>query len=69
MPHTVVCARYKQEMEGLDEPPFDSEFGQIQKVERVVLHFGARQLHEIVGERERPARSVLDPFKKLGDAR
>jgi Fe-S cluster biosynthesis and repair protein YggX len=28
MPHTVVCARYKQEMEGLDEPPFDSEFGQ-----------------------------------------
>jgi Fe-S cluster biosynthesis and repair protein YggX len=28
MPHMVVCARYKQEMEGLDEPPFDSEFGQ-----------------------------------------
>jgi Fe-S cluster biosynthesis and repair protein YggX len=24
----VVCARYKQEMEGLDEPPFDSDFGQ-----------------------------------------
>src|ERR1700677_4246552 len=28
MPHMVVCAKYKQEMEGLDEPPFDSEFGQ-----------------------------------------
>ena len=28
MPHMVVCARYKQEMEGLDETPFDSEFGQ-----------------------------------------
>ena len=28
MPHMVVCARYKQEMEGLDEPPFDSDFGQ-----------------------------------------
>ena len=28
MPHMVVCARYKQEMEGLDEAPFDSEFGQ-----------------------------------------
>ena len=27
MAHMVVCARYKQEMEGLDEPPFDSEFG------------------------------------------
>ena len=27
MPHMVVCARYKQEMEGLDEPPFDSDFG------------------------------------------
>jgi Fe-S cluster biosynthesis and repair protein YggX len=28
MPHMVVCARYKEEMEGLDEPPFDSDFGQ-----------------------------------------
>jgi Fe-S cluster biosynthesis and repair protein YggX len=27
MPHMVVCSRYKQEMEGLDEPPFDSDFG------------------------------------------
>lgn len=27
MPHTVFCSRYKQEMEGLDEPPFDSDFG------------------------------------------
>ena len=27
MPHMVFCARYKQEMEGLDEPPFDSDFG------------------------------------------
>ena len=27
MPHMVVCARYKQEMEGLDEAPFDSDFG------------------------------------------
>ena len=26
MAHMVVCARYKQEMEGLDEPPFDSRF-------------------------------------------
>ena len=24
----VFCVRYKKEMEGLDEPPFDSEFGQ-----------------------------------------
>jgi Fe-S cluster biosynthesis and repair protein YggX len=27
MAHTVFCVRYKKEMEGLDEPPFDSEFG------------------------------------------
>ena len=28
MAHTVFCKRNKKEMEGLDEPPFDSEFGQ-----------------------------------------
>ncbi len=28
MAHTVFDPRYKQEMEGLDEPPFDSDFGQ-----------------------------------------
>ena len=28
MAHMVFCMRYKKEMEGLDEPPFDSEFGQ-----------------------------------------
>ena len=28
MPNTVFDQRYKQEMEGLDEPPFDSDFGQ-----------------------------------------
>ena len=28
MAHTVFCVRYKKEMEGLDEPPFDSELGQ-----------------------------------------
>ena len=28
MAHMVFCVRNKQEMEGLDEPPFDSEFGQ-----------------------------------------
>jgi len=28
MAHMVFCAKYKQEMEGLDETPFDSEFGQ-----------------------------------------
>ena len=28
MAHTVFCVRYKKEMEGLDEPPFDSDFGQ-----------------------------------------
>jgi len=28
MAHTVFCVRNKKEMEGLDEPPFDSEFGQ-----------------------------------------
>ncbi len=27
MAHKVFCARYKQEMDGLDEPPFDSDFG------------------------------------------
>jgi Fe-S cluster biosynthesis and repair protein YggX len=27
MAHTVFCARYKKELEGLEEPPFDSEFG------------------------------------------
>lgn len=27
MPHMVFCARNKQELEGLDEPPFDSDFG------------------------------------------
>jgi len=28
MAHTVFCVRNKKEMEGLDELPFDSEFGQ-----------------------------------------
>ena len=28
MAHTVFCVRNKREMEGLEEPPFDSEFGQ-----------------------------------------
>lgn len=28
MAHMVFCSRYKQEMEGLDEPPFDNDFGQ-----------------------------------------
>jgi len=28
MAHTVFCVRNKKEMEGLDEPPFDSELGQ-----------------------------------------
>src|ERR1035437_9659572 len=28
MAHMVFCTRNKKEMEGLDEPPFDSEFGQ-----------------------------------------
>jgi Fe-S cluster biosynthesis and repair protein YggX len=28
MAHMVFCVRYKKELEGLDEPPFDSEFGQ-----------------------------------------
>ena len=27
MAHMVFCVRNKKEMEGLDEPPFDSEFG------------------------------------------
>jgi Fe-S cluster biosynthesis and repair protein YggX len=27
MAHKVFCSRYKQEMEGLDEAPFDSDFG------------------------------------------
>ena len=28
MAHMVFCTKYRQEMEGLDEPPFDSDFGQ-----------------------------------------
>ena len=28
MAHMVFCVRNKKEMEGLDEPPFDSELGQ-----------------------------------------
>ena len=28
MAHMVFCVRNKKEMEGLEEPPFDSEFGQ-----------------------------------------
>lgn len=28
MAHMVFCVRNKREMEGLDEPPFDSELGQ-----------------------------------------
>ncbi len=27
MAHMVFCSKYKSEMEGLDEPPFDSDFG------------------------------------------
>ena len=27
MAHMVFCCKYKAEMEGLDEPPFDSDFG------------------------------------------
>ena len=28
MAHMVFCTKYKAELEGLDEPPFDSDFGQ-----------------------------------------
>ncbi len=28
MAHMVFCVRNQKEMEGLEEPPFDSEFGQ-----------------------------------------
>ncbi|WP_348268085.1 oxidative damage protection protein [Edaphobacter paludis] len=28
MAHMVFCTKYKAEMEGLDEAPFDSDFGQ-----------------------------------------
>ncbi len=28
MAHMVFCSKYKEELEGLEEPPFDSEFGQ-----------------------------------------
>ncbi len=28
MAHMVFCTKYKAEMEGLDEPPFDTDFGQ-----------------------------------------
>jgi Fe-S cluster biosynthesis and repair protein YggX len=28
MAHMVFCARYKKELEGLEERPFDSDFGQ-----------------------------------------
>ena len=28
MAHMVFCAKHKAQMEGLDEPPFDNEFGQ-----------------------------------------
>ena len=28
MAHMVFCTKYKAEMEGLDVPPFDSDFGQ-----------------------------------------
>jgi len=28
MDHMVFCTKYKAEMKGLSEPPFDSEFGQ-----------------------------------------
>jgi Fe-S cluster biosynthesis and repair protein YggX len=28
MANTVFCVRFKKEMEGLDEPPFDTDFGQ-----------------------------------------
>lgn len=28
MAHTVICVRYKQELEGLEERPFDTDFGQ-----------------------------------------
>jgi Fe-S cluster biosynthesis and repair protein YggX len=28
MAHMVFCTKFKAEMEGLDEPPFDSDFGQ-----------------------------------------
>ena len=27
MAHMVFCTKYKAELEGLDEPPFDSDFG------------------------------------------
>ncbi|HEY0564292.1 MAG TPA: oxidative damage protection protein [Terriglobales bacterium] len=28
MPHMVECVRYKTQMEGLEEPPFDSPLGE-----------------------------------------
>jgi Fe-S cluster biosynthesis and repair protein YggX len=51
MAHMVFCVRNKKEMEGLDEPPFDSEFGQ--KIYKNVSKAG-------VGRVGRPAEDAAE---------
>jgi Fe-S cluster biosynthesis and repair protein YggX len=46
----VVCARYKQEMEGLDEPPFDSDFGQKMLLNEYRLQPWTREAQEFLVE-------------------
>ena len=60
MAHMVFCVRNKKEMEGLDEPPFDSEFGQ--KIYKNVSKAGLGRMgqpSEDAAERIPPA--ALDP--------
>ena len=60
MAHMVVCAKYNQEMEGLDEPPFDSPLGQ-----KIYDHISKRAWHEW-GEHQKMLLNEyrLQPWKK-----
>ena len=60
MAHMVFCVRNKKEMEGLEEPPFDSEFGQKILQERLAGGVG-RVGGTAEDAAERVPAAALDP--------
>ena len=68
MAHMVFCVRNKKEMEGLDEPPFDSEFGQkiYKNVSKAAwAEWGDRQYAGLRGQRE---IHLAEDLEELGAA-
>ena len=60
MPHMVQCVRYKSEMEGLDEAPFDGPLGQ-----RIYEHVSKRAWNDWVEHQKMLLNEYhLQPWKR-----